>query len=337
MSSNSRQLVSVIVPAYNVSNYIKKCIDSILNQTYKDIEIIVVDDGSTDDTGNIIKNNYLSDRRIRYFKKKNGGLSSARNYGILNSKGKYLCFVDSDDWISKTFVSEMLSAIKHDNTDIAICNMCYTFSDGKIKKRTPKIRRSETLSANSAFKELMNGSLYKAHAQNKMFKRSLFIDNNILFPIGKIYEDVFTTYRLIINAKKVSLINDFLYFYLQERQGSILNNRFNIQRFDIMDALNQIRLTVSEEEKDYFQKFYITNVISLVNYIYPIFDSTSTGEIQEYKELLLKNSHLDIYNRNFWKNPKLSLVEKTRFSILTKDFRFYCHLMNLVNLIRKKM
>ena len=125
------QLISVIVPIYNVENYLRKCLDSILEQTFHNLEILLVNDGSTDGSGQICQEYVEKDNRIRYFEKENGGLSDARNYGIEQAQGEYLTFVDSDDWVTETYIEELYSKLQYYNADISICNY-FRFQDSNV-------------------------------------------------------------------------------------------------------------------------------------------------------------------------------------------------------------
>lgn len=331
-ANNEDALVSIVIPVYNVEAYIEKCLRSILQQSYINLEIIVVNDGSPDNSEEIIERLAATDSRIKYLKKENGGLSSARNAGIDTALGKYICFVDSDDWIDENFVRIMVRTMEEDGSDIAVCNMTYIYSDGQIKKRTPEITSDYTVTNVEALRDLFNGQKFKFHAQNKVYRSSLFKNTGIRYALGKIYEDVFTTYKLFFEAKKISYISENLYFYLQNRPGSILQTRFNRNRFDIYDALDEIHKFMETQripiEKE-FQHLVVINTISLANYIYPIYDSLNADERNEFIEIL-KNT-VTRYDLSGWtKNNCISIVEKVRFWMLLSDFRGYTRLMKQI-------
>lgn len=326
----SDELVSIVVPVYNVEKYVRRCLESISKQTYSEIEVIIINDGSTDNSENIIKD-FLFDKRFKYIVQKNSGLGSARNKGIENSKGKYICFIDSDDWISADYVSKMVDILRNEQSDISICNMCYIFSNGKLKRRIPKIKKREIIDSRNALIELFLGKKFKFHAQNKMYKKELFINNNILFAEGKIYEDVSTTYKLINSANKISLLPDNLYFYLQARQGSIMNNSINEKRFDDMySALDEIYEYCINNELDLTEEYgclYAINVISLINYIVPYIDNSDIANryiniIKDHKAYYLLNESI--------KSHKLSIINKLRIFMLIKNMHFYCKLIKYV-------
>lgn len=287
------ELVSIIIPVYNVENYLDKCLDSVINQTYKNLEIVIVNDGSTDNSENIILDYLKKDNRIVYIKKKNGGLSSARNSGLDKCKGKYVSFVDSDDTLDTKFIKRMVACIEKDHTQIAICNMRYIFPDNTIKKRTPQIKKREIVTNIQAIKDILVGEKFKFHAQNKIYLTQLFNDptNIVRFPVGRIYEDMFTTYKVIFKANQISYINETLYNYLQNREGSILNTRFNESRFDAFIAIDEINKFLKSENLKLDQEmnnFMVDNVISLVNYIYPIYFEMSRYEKVTYMKRIKK-------------------------------------------------
>ncbi len=204
-----KDLISVIVPVYNVEDYVLRCLDSLINQNYEQIEIILVDDGSTDESGKICDEFKKRDERIRVFHKKNGGLSSARNYGIKKAKGDIIAFVDSDDYVKDGFVLDLYKGMQAGNADIVICG---------YNNEKPK---NETISGKEAtIRLLTKQENIDIISWNKLYKKKLFTDNNVFFPEGKKHEDTLTTYKLISNAKKVTYIDESLYIYV-ERKGSI--------------------------------------------------------------------------------------------------------------------
>lgn len=208
-------LISIIVPVYNVEDYVRKCLDSIINQTYKNIEIIIVNDGSTDNSLKICKEYSKKDNRIILIDQNNQGLSSARNNGIKKSHGQYIGFVDSDDVISPYMYEYLYKAIKEDNSNISICD--YTNFD----KKEPSFDKEYTnykLTNIEALQELMIDKKITNYAVNKLYLKSLFDD--IEYPIGKKFEDIATTYKLFKKSQVISFVDCKLYGYYQ-REGSI--------------------------------------------------------------------------------------------------------------------
>lgn len=211
--------ISVIVPVYNVEHYIKKCICSLLDQSFPDFEVILVDDGSTDSSGDICKNFEQGNSRIRYFKKENGGLSSARNYGLEQAAGHFVAFVDSDDYVDENYLAYLHNLIVEHRADVATsfyttcCNGAYT----PWKSTNDEV---EVLTGRQALLSLLYGETINVSAVGKLYRSSLF--HNIWFPLGMRYEDVATTYKVIQGSKRVAVGHQSHYFYLM-RTGSLVH------------------------------------------------------------------------------------------------------------------
>ena len=210
-------LISIIVPIYNVEKYLSQCLDSILAQTYKMLEIILVDDGSPDICGQICDDYASRDSRIRVIHKTNGGLSSARNAGLEIATGDYVGFVDSDDWIAKDMYEYLLQNIICYNADIAECGYFEVFPDYSIRDRVHSVQRYNDKDALAALLELKIGN----YSWNKLYRRELFED--IRFPEGMNYEDVRTTYRLFQKSHSVISLSEAKYFYRQNKSGIVSN------------------------------------------------------------------------------------------------------------------
>lgn len=215
--------ISVIVPIYNVQDYLCTCIDSIRNQTYKNIEIILVDDGSSDNCGTICDNYATKDCRIKVFHKTNGGLSDARNYGIDKANGEYIAFVDSDDWISETMYEHMILNALKNNADIVVCG--HNIIDHNEKKSIIKVEKEKTYDRLNAMKLLLCDDIIFSFAWDKLYKRDLW--NGIKYPVGRIYEDTATTYKIFNKAKIISQIPEALYNYRRNENSICLNKDIN--------------------------------------------------------------------------------------------------------------
>lgn len=256
-------LVSIVVPIYNVEQYLNKCINSIVNQTYKKLEIILIDDGSLDSCPRICDEWKGKDERIKVVHKKNGGLSDARNIGINISNGKYIFFVDSDDWIEKNTVEIMLETLEKNNADICCAGIFCEYPDKTI------INNVEHLNGDSElfYKKLYDNTKYPVSAWNKLYKKELW--NKLSFPVGKLCEDAFTTYQLIDKAHKIIQIETPLYHY-NIRANSIMTTEFNKKRMDEEEAW---RMNYKFIEKNYphlkriAYDFYLQKVYTLIKYI----------------------------------------------------------------------
>ena len=212
--------VSIIVPVYNVEQYLPRCVDSLINQTYQNIEIILVDDGSPDNCGKICDEYAKQDQRVKVIHKPNGGLSDARNVGIENSQGDYLMFIDSDDWIELNTCEILYNASINYEADVIVFEMKLVFDDGKIMKRHRGIishTPSHLECMQSLIYHIFDGGIFN-NACNKMFHKALF--NGVSFPIGRCAEDQGTVYKVLHKAKKIYVVDELLYNYYQ-RSGSI--------------------------------------------------------------------------------------------------------------------
>ncbi|WP_117168561.1 glycosyltransferase [Paraliobacillus sediminis] len=236
------QKISVIVPIYRVEKFLSKCIESIINQTYFNLEIILVDDGSPDRCFEICEKYASMDNRIVVIRKENGGLSDARNAGLKAASGNYISFIDSDDYIYETFYECLLNLIIKNDADIAQCGYQIVEEDQEF---TP-IRNEKAIEDIVVLDKLdILHNLYNINygdtvvVWNKLFKSNLF--NNLFFPKGKVHEDELTTYQILYRANKVAITSKKMYFYLQ-RSDSIMGQGFTIKSLDKLEAYyNQIK------------------------------------------------------------------------------------------------
>lgn len=230
MEIDQNPLISVIVPIYNVEKYLKKCIDSIIEQTYSELEIILVNDGSTDQSLSVCES--YQDERIKIVNKVNGGLSSARNAGLEVARGAYIFFLDSDDWIEKNCIEYLLNTLIQTEVDIVQCGFILTTTeDMTVPKKEEKILIYDNIQALKVFHDKVNTITW-----NKLYKASIFKD--IRFPHGKIHEDHFTTYKAIYAAQKIAVSSRVLIYYRQ-RPNSIMSTKYNVKRLHIVEAVQE--------------------------------------------------------------------------------------------------
>lgn len=213
------ELVSIIIPAYNIKDYLVRCVDSVLSQTYQNIEIILVDDGSTDDTPRLCDIYSEKNTNIKVIHKSNGGLSDARNHGIDIAKGEYLMFVDSDDWIEPNMVEELYLYCKRSSLKLTVCECIYAYEDGNIDKRNLS-GEEFILDKKKAFEMLLQDRRFRTNAWNKIYHKSLW--ENIRFPYGKKYEDVHIMHEIYDKCDNIGFIDSGFYYYFQ-RKGSIVH------------------------------------------------------------------------------------------------------------------
>ncbi|MFI3283607.1 MAG: glycosyltransferase family 2 protein [Erysipelotrichaceae bacterium] len=237
-------LVSIVVPVYNVEKYLKECVDSLIQQTYSHIEIILVDDGSPDQSPLLCDELAKKDHRIIVIHKANGGLSDARNKGINVSKGQYITFVDSDDYVNANFISSMIEQIKKVQSEICIANVNQDSDTSDVV--------THTITREKALKYLSTRSWVLSIACAKLYKKSLF--ENIHFPVGKLHEDEFVAHRLFSECKTISYTNQSTYFYVR-RDESITTRVQPIQSYlDGLEAFLQ-RTDFYIREKYYTEAF----------------------------------------------------------------------------------
>ncbi|MBR2845412.1 MAG: glycosyltransferase family 2 protein [Solobacterium sp.] len=232
--------ISVVVPVYNVRDYLRKNIESILAQTFTDYELILVNDGSKDDSLSILREYEQKDPRITVIDKPNGGLSDARNAGMAIASGKYIQFIDSDDFVEPQLLEKCRQKLEETGADMVIFDIYqYFLATGK------KEIIANTYDASGVYSIRTNPELIvniQNCAWNKMYKLSLFKDNDIIYPWGCYYEDLGTTYRLLARCDKVAFINEPLYDYLQDRPGNI-THQFN---FSVYHVLDMVKLTLDD-------------------------------------------------------------------------------------------
>lgn len=218
----NKDLISIIVPVYNAENYIDKCLKSLLNQFYKNIEIIIIDDGSCDNTSKICKS-FLEDKRIKYFFQNNQGPAASRNKGLVEAKGEWVMFVDSDDIISPQFCEVALTSVKASNSDLGMFRFNVVEDNHTFKNISIKTKKDNyfTVSKERAFSFLLDDKISGSYLWNKIYKKDLF--ENIRFEVGKKYEDLGIMYKLFNIADSFVFIDEYLYFYIQ-RPDSVMHS-----------------------------------------------------------------------------------------------------------------
>ena len=208
-------MFSIIVPVYNVEKYLDKCLASILEQTFKDFECIIIDDGSPDNSNIIIDKYVKLDQRFKVIHQKNMGLSAARNAGLDIAKGDYIVFVDSDDYIANDYLEKFAAKIASTNAEIVVCGLTEVFKDYE-KSIVFEDESTEVIKQN------ILADVWPSYAWNKCYKKSLFA--NIRFPVGKIFEDILTIPEVCLYARKIVCIPDKLYYYNRHNENSITAN-----------------------------------------------------------------------------------------------------------------
>lgn len=311
-------LISIIIPVYNVEKYLGYCIDSVLKQTYHNIQVILVDDGSTDTCSNICDAYKLKDNRVEVIHKKNGGLSDARNTGLKSIKGDYICFVDSDDRISPVMIEKLYKALIDNNSDISICGIEDIFIDVPKEESLfdGYFQRITVLSGELATEYILEDKKILAYVCNKMFRSELF--KGIEFPIGKRFEDMYITHELTHLAKNVVVIPDKLYIYYHHSQSISSTN--TLQNYnDICGAyLKRLDFTIKFCPSMYKE----------------VLKQTTIGCINFYN-LILKEPKSSInfdssYVKSFLKKNRKDIIQS---GLIPIKYKIYCLCISYLTLV----
>ena len=313
--------VSLIIPVYNVENYIEKCLDSVINQTLKDMEIIIVNDGSKDSSKQKVEKYLKKYPTIKYLEKENGGLSDARNYGLPYATGEYVAFLDSDDYVEKTMYEEMYNLGKKENADMVECDFVWEY---------PNKKREDIGDIYNTKKEMIE----KGHvvAWNKLIKREILEKTNIKFPVGLRYEDMEFFYKLVPYINKVSFVKKCMVHYVQ-REDSIANTQ-NSRTKEVFKILDNVisyykEKNLYDEYKEELEYIYVRFLLcSSLKRMCKIANKSERKQAQ--------NETWENINKNFpgWrKNPILKKKNLKNLYIKSNNkitFKIYCFFLHLL-------
>lgn len=312
--------VTIVVPIYNVSKYLDACITSIINQTFKDLEIILVNDGSKDNSLDICKKYSEFDSRIKILDKENGGLSSARNFGLDAATGEYILFLDGDDFLEQDTIEFALNKLEKNNAEILVFGVYNYYLETKSKYRLEKNNEDYEMVMNSddALITMLNRELsFKWMACNKLYKRSLF--NTIRYPIQKLYEDLGTTYKVIQKAKKIVYCSTPKYYYVQNPQSITKTFLFNEREMHRIEMCNDMyygikKNTINSELLNKLEVFRLSQYVSVLNVMIRsnAFDEHLVKDIRK----MCRNS---LYNIIIYANKK----QKIQFLLLAISYNLY--------------
>ncbi len=298
MIDEKQPLISIIVPCYNTKDYMEQCLDSLIHQSYKNLEIILVNDGSTDDTDAKIQP-YLSDDRIRYIIQENKGLSGARNTGLDIMKGEYVCFVDSDDFLHKDYVKTLYENLIKTDADISICDFLLYYDDAPVDIETLPVEETLDVKSRDEGMDCINTNYRYILAWNKLYKAYIF--DNIRYPLGKLHEDEFVAHHIFYKTNKSVFTSRKLYSYRQGRKDSIMSN-ITVKNFnDVVEAF--------DDRIKFYRKHKIKSKLRTIkvkwNYISEKYRNPT---IQKDVEKYIKQNFID-----FFIYAKVSLLRKLRF------------------------
>ena len=281
-------LVSIIVPIYNVETYIEKCLDSILTQTYTQLEVILVNDGSKDSSGKIAKEYALTDQRICYIEQENQGVSCARNKGVEQARGKYILFVDSDDWIEDNLVEECVKIAIHNEADLVEFGIQWVNSTNGKKIFSKKVETFDNL---TTIDMLFKKEKFYIAAWNRLYRKDLI--QNLKFPEGKKHEDIDYTLRVLYSAQKIVYYDAGLYNYVQHL-GSIMNSGFKIDMFkDKTEILEQLIVYFKDRKEqkivDSLYRMIFMHILDFYHYLWE--------KLPEEEFMVYKNKIRDYYGK----------------------------------------
>lgn len=309
-------MVSVIVPIYNVEDYLEECLESLVNQKFDEYEVILINDGSTDNSKDIAEDYAKRYDRMKLINTSNNGLSAARNVGIENSIGEYLVFVDSDDYVSDIFLNKLYKTITKYKSDITICSYEEIYINKDLNKVKNMVINEEKIYSNIEVLKMLLECKIPCYAWNKIYKSELFKKYNIKYPIGKLYEDVSTFVHLITKCEKISFINQPLYKY-RIRRGSITNTKNEQAIVGINYAIDQVNTLIFQE--------YLGSKVSdeLVNFNlkYSLNALDILSEISNYKSRSFYNLYKEKFKKGYFEyDIKQVLLNKKIKKWVVRDF-----------------
>ena len=322
---DKEDLISIIIPIYNVEKYLEKCLNSIIGQTYNNIEIILVDDGSKDQSKEICDNYAKTDNRIRVIHNENKGVSNARNTGIDIAKGKYITFIDADDYVDKNYVDVLYALCIKNNADITICGVKDEDNDGNILNESNEIETK--LDKKEMLKELLNEKYFFSVCWAKLYKRDIIA--NIRFNENmKIGEDFEFLYKVLYNIDTVYVDTTKKLYHFLMREGSATKNGFNIEWKKQIDFCKKIINDVSEhytDIKEYAVKRYFKAIM-------PCMITVLKSE-NNYNDIKYLKSQLKEYKNPIAKNTLISKKQKIFFYIVMIN----PYILKMIFNIKKKL
>lgn len=319
-----KDLISVIIPVYNVEKYLKNCLDSVINQTYKNIEIILVDDGSTDNSGKICDEYAQKDLRIKVIHKENGGLSDARNVGIEQSIGKYITFIDSDDDIDTGYVRYLYELLNRNNTKMSIA--AYTVVSKEKKIDIGAGYEEKVLTTEECLDRMLCEEGFTISSCAKLYSKELF--QNVQFPIAKLNEDNGTTYKLILQCEKIAYGNKSIYNYYK-RENSIMTSSFNLKKLDLITLTDEMCDNIDEKYpnlKECTDKKRITSRFSILRQmLVGKLDAEQEFVMKEIERYIKKRKKQILKNKKMNKRDKIALITLLLGrSIFAFSWKVYC-------------
>lgn len=300
------ELISIIVPVYKVENYLQRCVESLINQTYQNIEIILVDDGSPDRCGEMCEAFALQDARIRVYHKENGGLSDARNYGVSVANGAYIGFVDSDDYIHHSMYEKLYQAITKEKADVAECGVTRVYGN-RNRVHCEIENLYEVMNEKQYFEEVLTSKKVYGSVWCKLIRKE--IAKQVQFEKGKYYEDLFYNLELVQVAKKYVFTNQPHYYYFI-RENSITTEKYSPKQLTIIEAMNNYYMFCEKNYPELIEKAFIRQSLAYLSIFNQLIldDYKNYSEFKEVYQFLKQNKKRIIKNSDASKQLKLSII-----------------------------
>lgn len=306
----NNSLISIIVPVFNSEPYLNKTISSLLNQSYSNIEILLIDDGSTDNSLNICKEFAKKDSRIVVIHNENSGVAKTRNIGLENAKGAFISFVDSDDYIEKEMFEKLYNIHLESNSDITMCSIVREDQNGKAFEKI--IYQNQTINQKEIIKNTITDNI-RDYLWNKLYKKEIF--DGVDFPNGKIYEDVLTLYRLYSKANHLTSTDQILYHYVN-RENSIVNSSNGKKAKTLYNAYTKKLTDIESSYPEFLNICRYQRIIHEINY----FMELSKEERIDFKNLKVQIHKLKI--KNIF-DKTLTIKQKIKYILMVYFTRIF--------------
>lgn len=306
-------LISVILPIYNIEHYLPKCMESLFAQTYKNLEFIMVDDGSSDKCAKLVDDYLKKDDRVVVYHKENGGLSDARNYGIVRAKGEFITCVDPDDFVDCDYVEYLYKILKKYETKMSIAQHRVRYDNGTVKENGTS--GDEVLETEKCLKRMLYHDVIDTSAWGKLYHRSLF--ENIKYPKGKIFEDIGTTYLLMMQCEKIAVGYESKYNYIFVR-NSIVNRKFSLSKLDLLEMTDKMA-------KEVMREFPMLENAVLRRQVYARFSTLNqmlnTTEYEEEKKEII--AYIKKHSWKIMKDPLTPRRDRVAIVLLLFSYKLY--------------
>lgn len=319
--------ISVIVPVYNVESYLERCLESLIKQDYDNIEIVLINDGSTDNSCEICKKYAKNNNNIIFIDQENKGIAETRNIGLRYSTGDYITFLDSDDWVASNIYSTLIKIAEENNSDIVICGHKRVYENGKtqsVSNYKQKIDLTNYQSIEANFTGKLTTVLW-----DKLYKRKLFIDADVHFPNIGCFEDQVPNIKLLLEAKKITVIPDELVFYYQ-RYNSITKSNTRSFELELFNELDNIKSYLID--KQIYYRFKDSFKLKCINLILGfIINKSSYINNKQRNDIYVCNikNYIEEYSKGYLSNEYFSKKVKLKIFLLLNFHQIYFNIYKI--------